>query len=112
MDDFDKNTTAAINLGDGWSALVSLAHGVSADDWRTCLSDPETLTDDPQRVIRGSGSTRVIVKNIQPSGGSKAVVIKNELAKNGLKAFFRSSLVTLSILPFIFNTVHRLYSVV
>ncbi len=90
MDDFDKNTTALINLSDGWTARVSLSQGLSDEDWRRCLAAPETLMDDPQRVIRGSGSTRVIVKTIQPSGEPRAVVIKDEVIKSGIKSFFRS----------------------
>lgn len=90
MNDFDKNTTALINLSDGWTARVSLSQGVSAEGWRRCLAAPETLMDDPQRVIRESGSARVIVKTIRPDGEPRAVVIKDEVTKTGLKAFFRS----------------------
>ncbi len=90
MDDFDKNTTALINLSEGWTARVSLGQGLSAEGWRRCLADPETLMDDPQRVIRESGSARVIVKTIQPGDEPIAVVIKDEVIKSGIKSFFRS----------------------
>ena len=94
MNTLDKNTTAGaiaeISLGNGWTATVSLAGDMSSEDWRKCLADPETLTDDPQKVIRQGGSTRVIAKTIATGGEPRAVVIKYEVVNGGLRSFFRS----------------------
>ena len=91
----DKNTTAGaiaeISLGDGWTATVSLAGDMSSEDWRKCLADPETLTDDPQKVIRQGGSTRVIAKTIAPGGEPRAVVIKDEVKSVRFGIFLLSS---------------------
>lgn len=90
MSYFDKNTTVEIGLDNGWTATVSLGVGLSVEGWRRCLADPETLMDGPQKVFRDSGSTRVIIKTIQPGGESKSVVMKDEVAKSGVKSLFRS----------------------
>ncbi len=97
-------TVACISPGSGWSATVMLSGSsgkrLTEDDWKRILHSPQSMTEDPEKVLKSDGSTVVVVKNLKFTGYDLPVVIKYEGPSKGFKSFFRSLLPAKAILNF------------
>jgi len=86
--------TAWLNLDNGWSGKAALyrEHGknFSQHDWAHCLSQPNLLFDDVEKILKIGGKNCVAVKNLQIRDTQLKVVIKRLDMGPGLRQFFRS----------------------
>ncbi len=91
----DKNIkTTCIRLGNGWNGKVALyrARGdnFSQNGWAQCLSSPESLFDDVEKILKIGGQNCVAVKNLKIKNNSIKAVIKRHYPGAGFRRFFRS----------------------
>jgi len=86
--------TALLKLNNGWSgrAVLSPAQGrnFSKTDWADCLSKPELLFEDVEKILKKEGRNCVAVKNLTMADNQLRVVIKRHRPQAGLRRFFRS----------------------
>jgi len=85
---------ASLRLGDGWSgrAVLSTIAGknFSKTNWVDCLSQPELLFQDVEKILKTEGRNCVAVKNLTIGDNQLKVVIKRHYPGVGLRRFFRS----------------------
>jgi len=85
---------ASLRLGDGWSgrAVLSTIAGknFSKTNWVDCLSQPELLFQDVEKILKTEGRNCVAVKNLTIGDNQLKVVIKRHYPGAGLRRFFRS----------------------
>lgn len=91
----DKNIkTTCIRLENGWDGKVALyrAHGDSfpQNGWAQCLSSPESLFDDVEKILKIGGQNCVAVKNLKIKNNIIKAVIKRHYPGAGFRRFFRS----------------------
>ena len=91
----DKNIkTVRLRLENGWNGKVALyrARGdsFSTNGWAQCLSSPETLFDDVEKILKIGGQNCVAVKNLKIKNNSVKAVIKRHYSGSGFRRFFRS----------------------
>jgi serine/threonine protein kinase len=91
----DNNTkTAWLTLDNGWSGKAALyrerGKNFSQYDWAECLSQPNLLFDDIEKILKIGAKNCVAVKNLQIRDTQLKVVIKRLEMGNGLRQFFRS----------------------
>lgn len=91
----DNNVkTAWLTLDNGWSGKVALyrerAKNFSQYDWADCLSRPNLLFDDVEKILKIGTKNCVAVKNLQIRDTKLKVVIKRLEMGTGLRQFFRS----------------------
>ena len=96
--------TADLKLGNGWTARVVLADSadnrLSPDDWARCLTCPESLTANPQKIIKDDGRNPVIVKKIQIGNKQLTAHIKARHLKPSFRNFCRTLLASKAIRNF------------
>ena len=91
----DNNVkTAWLDLNDGWSGKAALyrvrGKNFSQHDWDDCLSQPNLLFEDIEKIIKMGGRNCVAVKNLPIRDTSLQVVIKRQYVSDGFRQFFRS----------------------
>jgi serine/threonine protein kinase len=91
----DKNIkTTRLRLPKGWNGKVALyrarGNSFSQNGWSQCLSSPETLFDDVEKILKIGGQNCVAVKNFQINNNSINAVIKRHYPGAGFRRFFRS----------------------
>ena len=86
--------TVPLKLNNGWSgrAVLSATSGrnFSRTDWTDCLSQPELLFEDVEKILKTEGRNCVAVKNLIVGDSQLKVVIKRHHPEAGLRQFFRS----------------------
>jgi serine/threonine protein kinase len=86
--------TAWLRLDNGWSGKAALyrtpGKNFSQHDWADCLSRPNLLFDDVEKILKIGGQNCVAVKNLQIRDTQLKVVIKKLDMGPGLRQFFRS----------------------
>ncbi len=84
----------SLRLGNGWSgrAVLSTSTGknFSKTNWVDCLSQPELLFQDVEKILKTEGRNCVAVKNLTIGDNQLKVVIKRHYPGAGLRRFFRS----------------------
>ena len=105
------DSVACISPGSGWSATVMLSNSsgsqLAEEDWKRILCSPQSMIEDPEKVLKSDGSTIVAVKNLKFANNDLPVVVKYERVSKGFKGFFRSLLPAKAILNF--NTATMLW---
>ena len=86
--------TVPLKLNSGWSGRVVLAapsgRNFSKTDWDDCLTQPDLLFEDVEKILKTEGRNCVAVKNLTIAGNLLKVVIKRHHPQPGLRQFFRS----------------------
>ncbi|KPK76803.1 MAG: hypothetical protein AMJ79_05440 [Phycisphaerae bacterium SM23_30] len=90
-----------INLGSGWYARVFLQekhpkslypasrHQFTVDQWRSALSDPNSLLQ-PGRILKKGGQNTIIARNLTIAGVELPVVVKNTRLNQGWRKYWQS----------------------
>jgi len=103
--------TARLKLTNGWSGRVALSdsagNSFTARDWAECLSEPGTLSEEPEHILKADGGTTIVVRNLKIADGNLAFVVKCQHVGGGFKNFCRSLLLPRAALNF--HTAMRLY---
>lgn len=91
----DKNIkTTRLKLQKGWDGKLALyktrENNFSKNGWAQCLSSPDTLFDDVEKILKIGGQNCVAVKKLKLKNGGIEVVIKRHYAGTGIRYFFRS----------------------
>ena len=90
----NKIQTALLRLGNGWSgrAVLSKIDGknFSKANWTNCLSRPQLLFQDVEKILKTEGQNCVAVKNLTIGNTQLKVVIKRHCPGVGLRQFLRS----------------------
>ena len=98
---------ASLRLGNGWSGRAVLSgfqntikgagrgfnafgKSFSKANWADCLSQPQLLFQDVEKILKTEGQNRVAVKNLTVGDSQLKVVIKRHCPGAGLRQFFRS----------------------
>jgi serine/threonine protein kinase len=86
--------TAWLSLDNGWSGRAALyrapGKNFSQYDWAGCLSRPNLLFDDVEKILKIGGKNCVAVKNLQIRDTQLKVVVKRLDMGPGVRQFFRS----------------------
>lgn len=98
--------TTPLELGNDWSGRVVLsptrfarqseagggahAKNFSKTDWTDCLSKPELLFENVEKILKTEDQNCVAVKNLTVGSNRLKVVIKRHYRRAGLRQFFRS----------------------
>lgn len=86
--------TARLSLDKGWSgrAVLYKTRGKSftQDEWSGCLSQPNLLFEDIEKILKMGGQNCVAVKNLPIRDTHLQVVIKRQYVGAGFRQFFRS----------------------
>ena len=86
--------TAWLDLNNGWSGKAALyrvrGKNFSHHDWNDCLSQPNSLFDEIEKIIKMGSRNLVAVKNLPIRDTSLQVVIKRQYVPAGFRQFFRS----------------------
>jgi serine/threonine protein kinase len=86
--------TAWLTLDNGWSGMAALyrerGKNFSQYDWAECLSQPNLLFEDVEKILKIGSQNCVAVKNLQIRDTRIKVVIKRLEMGDGLRQFFRS----------------------
>ncbi|MHC4642143.1 MAG: hypothetical protein ACYS32_10900, partial [Planctomycetota bacterium] len=88
----DNNVkTAWLDLNKGWSGKAALyrirGKNFSRHDWNDCLSQPNSLFEDIEKIIKMGGQNCVVVKNLPIRDTSLQVVIKRQYVRSGFRQF-------------------------
>ena len=87
-------TIARVKLGSGYRGFVSLSDSgrktFSRMGWTRCLTSPESLPADYEKLLKKQGPSCVVLKNLRLCGRQVGVVIKQHRFKLGFREFFRS----------------------
>ena len=91
----DKNIkTTRLTLNNGWSGRAALyrarGRNFSENDWADCLSQPNLLFEDVEKILKIGSQNCVAVKNLTIRDTQLKVVIKRHYVGAGLRQFFRS----------------------
>ncbi len=85
---------ASLRLGNGWSGRAVLSNtsgqNFSKADWIKCLSQPQLLFQDVEKILKTEGRNCVAVKNLTVGDSQLKVVIKRHCPEAGFRQFFRS----------------------
>jgi heptosyltransferase-1 len=85
---------ASLRLGNGWSGRVVLSADAggrfSKTSWTNCLSQPELLFQDVEKILKTEGQNCVAVKNLTIGDSRLKAVLKRHCPGSGLRRFFRS----------------------
>ena len=85
---------ASLRLGNGWSGRAVLSavadKNFSKTNWADCLSQPQLLFQDVEKILKTEGRNCVAVKNLIIGDNQLKVVIKRHCPGAGLQQFFRS----------------------
>lgn len=86
--------TAWLTLDNGWCGKAALyserGKNFSQYDWAECLSHPNMLFEDVEKILKIGSKNCVAVKNLQIRNTRLKVVIKRLEMGDGLRQFFRS----------------------
>lgn len=89
-----KIQTASLRLGNGWSGRAVLSDSddrkFQKDEWIKCLSQPDLLFENVEKVLKTEGRNCVAVTNLTVGDSRLKVVIKRHCPETGLRQFFRS----------------------
>jgi len=91
----DKSVkTTCLRLENGWSGKAALyrtpRRSFSQNDWAQCLSQPNLLFQDVEKILKIGGQNCVVVKNLQIRDTRLKVVLKQLDTGVGVRQFFRS----------------------
>jgi hypothetical protein len=91
----DNNVkTAWLDLNNGWTGKAALyrvrGKNFSQHDWNDCLSQPNSLFEDIEKIIKMGSQNYVAVKNLPIRDTTLRVVIKRQYVTAGFRQFFRS----------------------
>ncbi len=90
----NKIQTASLKLDNGWSGRVVLSDSqgrrFSQADWIKCLSQPNLLFENVEKILKTEGRNCVTVKNLTVGSARLKVVVKRHFPGLGLRQFFRS----------------------
>ena len=86
--------TASLKLRDGWNGRVVLSNtsgkNFSKTDWAKCLSQPQLLLENVEKILKKQGQNSVVVKSLTVGTSQLKVVVKRHCRGTGLRQFFRS----------------------
>ena len=96
--------TARLKLANGWGGRAALydsaGNSFTAGDWAECLSEPGTLSEEPEHILKADGGTTIVVRNLKIADGNLAFVVKCQRVGCGFKNFCRSLLPSRAALNF------------
>lgn len=99
MTTFEKTSgrnvrTADIRLTNGWKARAVLSRVSNKDfsrtDWADCLSRPQALFENVEKILKTEDQNCVAVKNLTVGANKLKVVIKRHCPRTTLRRFLRS----------------------
>jgi len=73
-----------------WGPSGACGRNFSRTDWVHCLSQPQLLFEDVEKILKTEGRNYVAVKNLTIGDSQLKVVIKRHYSGDGLRQFFRS----------------------
>ncbi|MBA7623624.1 hypothetical protein ES703_31022 [subsurface metagenome] len=86
--------TVPLKLNSGWSGRAVLAapsgKNFPKTDWADCLTQPDLLFEDVEKILKTEGRNCVAVKDLVVGNNQLKVVIKRHHPELGLRQFFRS----------------------